>query len=82
MNKIEQLIIKEIEGFTLYALNEVLDFIQFIKKKRFNNIKEKRPINNSNIELHTINENEMIHLEDEFKDYKDLYPSNQYIATI
>ena len=45
-------------------------------------VKEKRPINNSNIELHTINENEMIHLEDEFKDYKDLYPSNQYIATI
>jgi len=49
MNKIEQLIIKEIEGFTLYALNEVLDFIQFIKKKRFNNIKDSSVISSRNI---------------------------------
>jgi hypothetical protein len=34
MNPIEKLILKETKGLPPFALNEVLDFIQFIKEKK------------------------------------------------
>ena len=71
MNKIEKIILEETQDLSRSALNEVLDFIQFIKSKKNKNIQF-----NTNLDqdLNLLNDNELIHLEKEFKNYKELYP--------
>jgi hypothetical protein len=73
MNPIEKMILKETKGLPSFALNEVLDFIQFIKEKKLktndDNLKS-----NLEFELSLLDYKEMAHLEKEFKDYKELYP--------
>jgi hypothetical protein len=74
MKQAEKLILKETKGMPSYVLDEVLDFIQFIKEK---NLKKKRKDtlqNNIHLELSMLNQKELFHLEEEFKDYKELYP--------
>jgi len=74
MNPIEKLILKETKGLPPFALNEVLDFILFIKEKK---LKKKNYSFSSDLEseLSLLDHKEMIHLEEEFKDYKELFPS-------
>jgi hypothetical protein len=74
MNPIEKLILKETKGLPPFALNEVLDFILFIKEKK---LKKKNHSFSSDLEseLSLLDHKEMIHLEEEFKDYKELFPS-------
>ncbi len=74
MKQIEKLILKETKGLPLYALNEVLNFIQFIKEKKLKNKREDIFKDNLHFELSLLDKNELSHLEDEFKDYKELYP--------
>jgi hypothetical protein len=73
MNPIEKLILKETKGLPPFALNEVLDFILFIKEKK---CKKKNYSFSSDLEseLSLLDHKEMIHLEEEFKDYKELFP--------
>jgi hypothetical protein len=73
MNPIEKLILKETKGLPPFALNEVLDFILFIKEKK---LKKKNYSFSSDLEseLSLLDHKEMVHLEEEFKDYKELYP--------
>ena len=73
MNPIEKLILKETKGLHPFALNEVLDFILFIKEKKLK--KNVDPFKSSlESELSLLDHKEMAHLEEEFKDYKELYP--------
>jgi hypothetical protein len=73
MNPIEKLILKETKKLPPFALNEVLDFILFIKEKK---LKKKNYSFSSDLEseLSLLDHKEMVHLEEEFKDYKELYP--------
>ena len=73
MNPIEKLILKETKGLPPFALNEVLDLILFIKEKK---LKKKNYSFSSDLEseLSLLDHKEMIHLEEEFKDYKELFP--------
>ena len=73
MNPIEKLILKETKGLPPFALNEVLDFILFIKEKK---LKKKNYSFSSDLEseLSLVDHKEMIHLEEEFRDYKELFP--------
>jgi hypothetical protein len=73
MNNIEKLILKETENLPQNVLREILDFILFIKEKRFRN--KKYDIEDSlNYDLHLLDNKELLHLEEEFRDYKELYP--------
>ena len=73
MNPIEKLILKETKGLPPFALDEVLDFILFIKEKK---LKKDDDTFKSSLEseLSLLDHKEMAHLEEEFKDYKELYP--------
>ncbi len=74
MKQIEKLILKETEGLPLYALNEILDFIRFIKEKRFEKTEEELYKDDLGEELSILDNEELSHLETEIKDYKELYP--------
>jgi hypothetical protein len=73
MKHIEKLILKETKGLPPFALNEVLDFILFIKEKK---LKKNIDTFKSNLEseLSLLDHIEVSHLEEEFKDYKEIYP--------
>jgi hypothetical protein len=73
MKPIEKLILKETKGLPHFALNEVLDFILFIKERK---LKKDDDLFKTNLEseLSLLDHKEMIHLEEEFIDYKELYP--------
>jgi len=77
VKQIEKLILKETKGLPLYALNEILDFIQFIKEKRLKKSEEEIFIDNLNLELSLMDQKELSHLEEEFKNYKEIYPRNE-----
>ena len=73
MNPIEKLILKETKGLPPFALNEVLDFILFIKEKKFK--KDDETFKSSlESELSLLDHKEMVHLEEELKDYKEIFP--------
>jgi hypothetical protein len=74
MKQAEKLILKETKGMPSYALDEVLDFIQFIKEKKLKKKRKDTLQNNIHLELSMLNQKELFHLEEEFKDYKELYP--------
>jgi hypothetical protein len=74
MKAVEKIILNETKGLPPQALNEILHFIQFIKEKKL-----KKPINsefknNLSLELSLLDKSELTHLEEEFKDYKEVYP--------
>ena len=74
MNRYEKVILEETKGLPFYKLNEILDFIRFVKMKSQKKTK-KAPFNdNLNYELNLMNKSELSHLEDEFIDYKEIYP--------
>ncbi len=69
-----KIILDETKGLPVEALTEVVDFIQFMKHKF---LSKKNPLdatNNLSAELFRLNQNELLHLEEEFKNYKKLYP--------
>ena len=73
--EIEQTILKETQGLSFNALQEILDFIQFIKIKGYREVtnfkEEEQDIRNG---LKTLERDSLAHLEKEFTDYKKLYP--------
>ena len=71
---IEQTILKETRGLSLSALQEILDFIQFIKTKgcgTATDTKDEAILK----ELKDFEMDSFTHLEKEFANYKERYPS-------
>ena len=72
---IQQTIIKETQRLPFEGLQEVLDFIQFLKMKNFEKIKPNPSLDGKwEKELQILNESSLTHLEQEFVNYKELYP--------
>lgn len=66
VHQIEQKILQNTKELSKEALLEILDFILFIRNKNINkHMKD---------ELSHLSKTELEHLEDEFKDYKEIYP--------
>jgi len=68
--QIEKTLSRYIKGLPDDAIQEILDFIIFIRHKRL-----KKPSENLTIELSNLNLNQTTHLEEEFNDYKQIYPN-------
>ncbi len=73
--EIEQTILKETQGLSFNALQEIMDFIQFLKIKNLREVTnykdQEQAIRN---ELKTLEMDSFAHLEEEFTGYKELYP--------
>lgn len=67
--QLEKELLRYTKGLPKDALQEILDFIQFIRQKRI-----KGPTDDIAAELSSLDHAQAVHLEDEFKDYKKLYP--------
>lgn len=72
MNTIEKQILNETKDLPLKKKNDVLGFIQFLKAKKLRKTPTKK--DSLNVELSIMDQKELSHLEEEFKNYKDLYP--------
>lgn len=70
--QLEKELIRYSKGLPEDALQEILDFIQFIRQKRL-----KKPVDDVTAELSDLSFSQTAHVEEEFKDYKQLYPSEQ-----
>jgi hypothetical protein len=66
---LENQIMQNTKDLPSESLMEVLDFIKFIREKKSREFK-----NNINRDLSLLNNNECEHLEEEIKDYRELYP--------
>ena len=73
--EIEQTIFKETQSLSANALQEVLDFIQFIKMKECRKGKKDFAADrNIDTELRALDSISLAHVEEEFAHYKELYP--------
>jgi hypothetical protein len=66
-NNIPEIILEETKHLSDDLLKEVLDFILFLKNKNQNQT-------DTHV-LSSLQQSELIHLEDEFENYKVLYPN-------
>ena len=66
VQQIEQEILQNTKELPKEALIEILDFILFIRNKNKNNKMKD--------DLSLLSKTELDHLEEEFKDYKEIYP--------
>jgi hypothetical protein len=71
--KYEKLILTEVKGLSEEALSEVLNFIQFLKQK-VGKIKSDRYEKKASKSLTRLGKSELSHVEEEFANYKKLYP--------
>ena len=71
---LEKTIIEETKGLSFDALNEILDFIKFIKAQKAKNLIEDSVEKTIDNELSVLNSGSLIHLEEEFANYKEKYP--------
>jgi len=69
-SQLEKELLRYIKGLPKETLQEIIDFIQFVRLK-----KVKKSSDNITAELSLLNSSQTAHLEEEFKDYKQLYPS-------
>ncbi len=77
MTKVEitQTLVKEVEGLSANALQEVLDFVEFIKIKEWRETtKPVSPQQSIYDELRALEMRSLVHLEEEFANYKEQYP--------
>ena len=68
--QLEKKLLAYTKGLPKEAIQEIIDFIQFVHQKN-----TKTPIDNITAELSSLDLSQKVHLEEEFKDYKQLYPS-------
>ena len=69
---LEKLILEESKSLPAEILSEILEFIKFKKLKAFEMGKLKK--DDLDKELLELNQTSLMHLEDEFADYKTRYP--------
>ena len=67
--QLEKTLLEYTRGLPKDALQEILEFVQFIRQKKL-----KGSADNLKAELSQLNKSQNAHLDDEFKDYKKLYP--------
>ena len=72
VTQIETKILQNTKGLPADALQEILDFVQFIKVRKL-----KSSLDDLSMELSILDRSEAEHLEEEFKSYKELYPKNE-----
>jgi mRNA-degrading endonuclease RelE of RelBE toxin-antitoxin system len=74
--EIEQTIAKETQELSMNALQEVLDFIHFMKMKEVQDAPEAHRASEQRIhdDLRALDTDSLVHLEEEFANYKLLYP--------
>jgi len=72
VTQIETQILQNTKGLPASALYEILDFTQFIRVRKL-----KKSLNNLSVELANLDKSEAEHLEEEFKNYKKIYPKNE-----
>ncbi len=72
--ELEKLILEETKELSTNTLMEVLDFIQFIKAKQYKRPRRKTFEKKLAKELTSLNNMSLAHLEEEFANYKELYP--------
>ena len=73
-SELEKMIIEETKNLSDETLHEVLDFIQFLKDKNHKKPKKKSFEKGLTDELSELNKVSLIHLEEEFANYKELFP--------
>jgi hypothetical protein len=72
VTQIETQILQNTKGLPASALQEILDFTQFIRVRKL-----KKSLNNLSMELTTLDKTNAKHLEEEFKNYKEIYPKDE-----
>lgn len=70
ITQLEKKLLKSTKGLSESTLQEVIDFVQFLRLK-----KSKKSLDSITTELSGLSSSETEHLEDEFKDYRKIYPS-------
>jgi len=75
--ELEKMIVEETKDLSSATLVEVLDFIQFVKAKKNKRTRKKSYEKKLMKELTGLNKTSLIHLEEEFSNYKELYPREQ-----
>ena len=68
--QLENELLRYTKGLSKEALREVIDFVQFLRQKRL-----KSSSNSLSQDFSIMSSEQTFHLEEEFKDYKKLYPS-------
>lgn len=73
--EIKKTLVKEVEELSGDALQEVLDFVEFLKIKRWREAGQSKPSQLSvSDELRALEMDSLVHLEEEFANYKEDYP--------
>ncbi len=75
--ELEKKIVEETKDLSTEILAEVLDFIQFIKVNEHKRKRKKLLGSRLTKELTELNQLSLAHLEEEFANYKELYPREQ-----
>lgn len=70
--QLEKELIKYSKGLPEDVLQEILDFIQFVRHKRL-----KKTDDSITADLSELNLSQTTHVEEEFKDYKQMFPGEQ-----
>jgi hypothetical protein len=70
ISQLEKILIDNTKGLPKEALEEILDFIFFIRQKQLKN-----PVKDLTEKKYSLSASQAKHLEDEFIDYKKRYPS-------
>ena len=68
-SQLEKQLIDQTKGLPRETLEEIIDFIQFVRLKN-----ERRSSNDLRSELSLLDSSQTKHLEEKIKDYKKLYP--------
>lgn len=77
---IEKMIVEEARNLSFEALSEVLDFIQFIKTKKYQHLVNENFKKDIDSDLSKLNTVSLLHLEDEFANYKEEYHYEKNIS--
>jgi hypothetical protein len=72
--QLENELLKCTRGLSKEALREVIDFVQFLRQKRRHKTSDSLTEN-----LSVMSSDQTSHLEEEFEDYKKLYPSKMHM---
>ena len=73
--EIKKTLVKEVEELSVDALQEVLDFVEFLKIKRWRNPGQSTSSQQRvTDELHALEMNSLVHVEEEFANYKEEHP--------
>ena len=71
---LEKMIVDETKNLSVDILNEILDFVQFLKAKRLGSQRNNSLKIRVKDELSGLNAVSLVHLEEEFANYREQYP--------